>query len=244
MSAQPKGSNLTFRTFEGQQPSPILPAWKNCERRFAGVIEPGTRWGGVYRQCGQWRGHVSAVCQQRTRVATTQYDPFGRFPQWTENALAHREEYTSYNQVLSVVQSIKGINGLVTPWQHDGSSGETVQTRRYAGLRSHHLYGSLGFHHTNVTTAFAGDSRLRRSETCHSQVFPFIGLPIRRKTIGDGVLLGDSTITYEAKYFQSGSTHMAVGRLSTEGASQKGQTSPFALLKEPAKRVKPHLSHF
>ncbi|MBE7538012.1 MAG: hypothetical protein HS122_06335 [Opitutaceae bacterium] len=84
LKAQPKGSNLTFRTFEGQQPSPILPAWKNC---------------------------------------------------WTENALAHREEYTAYNQVLGVVQSIKGINGLVTTWQHDGF-GRMVREDRADGTYS------------------------------------------------------------------------------------------------------------
>lgn len=64
-----------------------------------------------------------------SRATSAVYDSQGRFPVSTTNALGHTENYTGYNQVLGVLTSMTGANGLPTSWQYDGFGRKTKETR-------------------------------------------------------------------------------------------------------------------
>lgn len=89
----------------------------------------------------------------------------------------------------------------------DGVGGQYAVNYTYTGLRTHPVYGSLGFEQMVVT-----DSRTAtRSETTYSQVYPLVGMPIAAKTIATYtvppsttpivVTLKDSVSEYGVKTF-------------------------------------------
>ncbi|MDI1250719.1 MAG: FG-GAP-like repeat-containing protein [Lacunisphaera sp.] len=66
-----------------------------------------------------------------TRTTTIHYDAEGRFPEYTENAVEHREYYT-YDPNLGTLGSITGPNNFTTSWQID-SFGRKIQETRADG---------------------------------------------------------------------------------------------------------------
>lgn len=61
---------------------------------------------------------VSGSGLSEPRTTTTQYDPQGRYPLWTENAKGHREEYV-YDPLCGKKTSLTGPNSLPTTWSYD-----------------------------------------------------------------------------------------------------------------------------
>ncbi|MGH8021709.1 MAG: toxin TcdB middle/N-terminal domain-containing protein, partial [Opitutaceae bacterium] len=64
-----------------------------------------------------------------SRATTTQFDAFGRLPEWAENALGHRQTFLEYFQGLGIAKSVKGPNELVTHFEIDGFGRVTKETR-------------------------------------------------------------------------------------------------------------------
>lgn len=73
-----------------------------------------------------------------TRSSTTNYDPQGRFPTASTNALGHTET-RSYDPAFGNPLSMTGPNGLTTTWIYDGF-GRKIQENRPDGTLSSQTY--------------------------------------------------------------------------------------------------------
>jgi len=62
------------------------------------------------------------------RATTTSYDAQGRFPEWSENALLHREYY-EHNDLWGNRTKLTGPNGLITTWEFDDFGRVYIETR-------------------------------------------------------------------------------------------------------------------
>ena len=71
---------------------------------------------------------ATAAEGQQVRITTTQYDPKGRFPIRTTNALNQTETYV-YDGRFGVRTQLTGPNGLITTWNYDGFGRLTKETR-------------------------------------------------------------------------------------------------------------------
>ncbi len=72
-----------------------------------------------------------------SRTTSTTFDTAGRFPATSSNALGHQETYV-YDNLLGVMTSLTGPNGLVTSWIYD-SFGAKIQENRADGTNSQRL---------------------------------------------------------------------------------------------------------
>jgi RHS repeat-associated protein len=112
----------------------------------------------------------------------------------------------------------------------DGVGGEYSIDYRYGGLRTHALYGSLGFE----TMTTIDDRTGIVSVTSFRQDFPYIGMPLGSVTIAPApttadpdatVTLSSSATTYDQKLLNAGKTHFVFAKtVETTSRDLNGDT--------------------
>jgi len=137
------------------------------------------------------------------RTVSTTYDPQGRFPTKTTNALGHTENYT-YNQELGVIESTTGPNGITTKWEYDGFA-RPIREIRACGTDSQTETATSYLWSTN--SAASGSVYLQKTESSGSPpaitFFDSMGRAIASWAVNPGDIDGQPRIVVTETAYDS-----------------------------------------
>jgi YD repeat-containing protein len=173
---------------------------------------------------------TSVSAQSKARVSTTQFDPKGRFPVGTANALGHLST-SSYDFQRALLLSITDIGGRTT-WLHYDAFGTLIRTDHPGGTQSAEITGlaTNASVPASVSSLISGSIKYFRAKEISGAPPAVVYLDaMGRELVGETTILRDAEATGASRY----SKVYVVNQYDWRGR-KIGTSNPFAAGETPA----------